>query len=139
MTPLDLLGPWHLAREIDDRHTGQRLRVDGTTRLTVVGEEVGWAESGLLTRPGAAPARVSRRLRVVRREGGWWVLFEDGRDFHPWRPGGWVEHPCGADHYRGRILVDPLPVHPVTWQVTWQVTGPAKDYTAHSVLSRAVD
>lgn len=134
VVPEQLVGTWRLAREIDDRHTGQRLHLDGTTRLELVGDEVAWVESGLLSRPGASPTPVSRRLRVVRRDEAWWVLFEDGRDFHPWRPGRWVDHRCGADDYRGLIEVGAS-----GWRVTWEVTGPAKAYTMTSTMTGVLD
>lgn len=144
-SPLELLGTWTLSRDIEDRYAGQHLHVDGTTRLARVRgpdsseARVSWSESGLLTRACASPAdpvAVSRELLVVRRGDGWWVLFEDGRDFHPWRPGGWVDHPCGADHYRGLVDLGAR-ASGGSWMVTWQVTGPLKDYTMTSVLGPA--
>lgn len=75
---------------------------------------------------------VNRTLFVELRDEGWFVTFDDGRDFHPWEPGEEVVHPCAADTYVGRIeLVDPG-----TWTVEWHVTGPAKDYTMASRLTR---
>lgn len=133
--PPGLVGRWALTRDIDDRHAGQSLRMLGTLTLGPAGSgtegDLDWVEEGLLHRSGVAPVAVSRRLRVVRRDAGWWVLFEDGRDFHPWRPGAWVEHPCGPDLYRGLVgVVDD------DWRVTWEVSGPAKDYTMTSTLRR---
>lgn len=147
-SPRALLGRWELHRDIDDRYAGERLRVLGTLTLRhldgPVDPGIDWAEEGRLHRPGRAGVSVARRLRVVRRDdgaGGWWVCFADGRDFHPWRPGTWVEHPCGPDRYRG--LVEAGDARPGTrvaaWRVTWQVTGPTKDYTMTTRLHRLVD
>jgi len=131
-SPLDLLGTWDLARDIDDRHDDQHLTVTGTTVLTADGpDRVTWHESGLLHRPGHAAAPVTRTLGVVRRGAGWWVVFDHGGDFHPWAPGDWVEHPCGADLYRGLVDVG----RHRAWTITWEVRGPAKDYTMTSRLT----
>lgn len=78
---------------------------------------------------------VFRHLFVEQRPDGWWVTFEDGRDFHPWSVGPSVVHPCGADTYEGRIQVD----SPDAWTVVWVVSGPAKDYTMTTRLTRAAN
>ena len=51
-----------------------------------------------------------------------WVFFDDGRPFHPWRPGEWVEHLCGEDTYRGLVEVEPARI-----RTLWDVSGPEKD------------
>lgn len=151
LEPSALLGRWGLTRGIDDRYAGEQLRVVGTLSLDRLGEPaspgIDWVEEGLLHRPGRAPVAVGRRLRVVRRDGAgdgrgdWWVCFADGRDFHPWRPGTWVEHPCGPDLYRGLVEAHAaLPgARATAWRVTWQVCGPRKDYTMTTGLRRLVE
>ena len=132
MSPTDLVGAWSLERTVDDRLGVEQLTVSGSLVLTADGpDRVAWHESGRLSRPGRPDVAVTRSLLVVRREA-WWVLFDHGGDFHPWSPGEWVDHPCGADHYRGLVDLDGLPGW---WQVTWQVAGPAKDYTMNSRLT----
>ena len=63
------------------------------------------------------------------------VTFADGRDFHPWRPGEVVEHPCNADLYRGLVHL------PTTgsrgWSVMWECTGPDKDYSMTTLVRPA--
>jgi hypothetical protein len=125
--PTDLLGEWDLARRIVDRRSpagGMQFgRVSGTLTLTAAGaDEVVWRERGVLTWAGRE-LPMSRTLRVLRTADGWMVCFEDGREFHPWRPGAPVVHPCRADTYRG--LVDVTADHRVL-RVCWDVTGPAK-------------
>ncbi len=143
-SPLDLLGSWRLERIIEDRLADAELRVVGTTVLHPADERakerVRWHEQGLLTRTDGAgsPCEVHRTLYVVPPDeaapaGPWWVRFDDGRPFHPWSPGLEVEHPCGHDLYRGLVEVD----GPDAWRVTWHCTGPAKDYTMRSRLTRA--
>jgi hypothetical protein len=63
------------------------------------------------------------------------VAFEDGRPFHDLDLSTGVdvvEHPCGADRYRGRLEV----LDADTWHHTWRVTGPHKDHEIRTVLAR---
>lgn len=135
LDPLSLLGAWTFARTIIDRHSAETSTVAGRTTLTAVGDgTIRWAESGTLLR-GDVEIPVSRTLFIVPRDAEWFVTFEDGRDFHPWAPGAEVVHPCAADTYVGRI--ESLSAD--EWTVQWQVTGPAKDYTMTSTLTRSAD
>lgn len=130
--PRTLLGSWQLTRVIDDRLTGEQSRVDGTLRLSEVSPgRVRWDEQGHWHQAGG-DITVSRSLWLVRSEetADWWVRFEDGRDFHPWRPGEPVVHPCAPDTYRGVVSGTPH-----RWTVEWDVTGPAKDYSMSTELS----
>jgi hypothetical protein len=132
LEPLDLLGSWQLERTIDDTLAGDVSTVSGTLTLAERGpDEVAWHEEGEWRHRGRV-LPVYRDLAVVRRAAGWWVLFSDGREFHPWSPGAEVVHPCGADTDRG--LVEGTPE---AWRVTWTVHGPAKDYTMVTELSPA--
>ncbi|WP_127480190.1 DUF6314 family protein [Nocardioides pantholopis] len=131
LLPTDLLGTWTLEREVDDRLGGEVRRVTGSASLARLADDhVRWTEEGVMTWSGGS-VEVGRTLDVVRRgDEGWWVLFSDGRDFHPWSVGSEVDHPCGADHYRGLVTGDAR-----AWTVTWRTTGPHKDYvmvTRHS-------
>lgn len=130
--PVALLGEWQLSRTIDDRLSGQQSRVDGWLSLEAVSpDRIRWEEQGLWHQADG-DVEVRRRLWVVREEHtkGWWVRFEDDRDFHPWTPGEPVVHPCGADTYRGLVLGTLE-----RWSVQWDVTGPAKDYVMSTGLS----
>ncbi len=69
---------------------------------------------------------MSRTLFIERAGGEWAVHFEDGRLFHPWAVGRWVDHPCAPDHYRGLVETDGEPV--TGWSVEWRASGPEKDY-----------
>lgn len=140
--PTDLLGRWRLARRLRDRHSGLAGTVAGTLTLDAEDGEILWREHGVL-RIGESSYDVHRtyRLRwlsseqgsrIEATEDGWWVHFEDGREFHPWRPGEAVAHPCRADLYEGLIRVDSS----AAWRVLWQVHGPTKDQTILTRLSR---
>ncbi|MCW2866775.1 MAG: hypothetical protein JWR20_963 [Marmoricola sp.] len=135
--PTALLGTWVLDRDVEDRRAGERHRVEGTLELGAdAPDRIRWTESGTWHHPGGA-VEVSRQLWLERAAGSggdWWVRFEDGRDFHPWRPGEEVVHPCAPDTYRG-LVTGTLQ----GWEITWVVTGPAKDHTLRTRLTRPAD
>lgn len=133
--PLLLEGRWMFDRTIDDRFAGEQSRVTGTTEFASEPDgRIRWSETGVMEWQGKR-LPVSRTLFIEPRETGWFVTFHDGRDFHPWATDEEVEHPCGADFYRG--LIEPSPSGP--WHITWSVSGPAKDYTMVTALSVAND
>ncbi|GAA1874891.1 DUF6314 family protein [Lapillicoccus jejuensis] len=137
--PTDLLGEWAFQRRIDDRAGRRRGTVQGRMRLLEQPDgRVLWQEKGELRWPGSDPLPVQRTLYVVPREDdedAWMVTFADGRDFHPWRPGEVVEHPCNADLYRG--LVHPPTPGSRGWSVMWECTGPDKDYSMTTLVRPA--
>lgn len=132
--PLALTGTWTFERVISDHAAHEEHHVTGTTELVAEGpDRVRWSESGVMAwRDTEIP--VSRTLFLTLRDDGWFVTFDDGRDFHPWTPQTEVEHLCGNDLYVGRI--DVLTGGPARWTVEWNVTGPAKNYTMTTVLTR---
>lgn len=133
LSPLDLLGSWSLDRRIEDRRSGELLHVTGTAVLEQVGAgEVRWQEEGQLERADGHRAPVSRELRVLRDGEAWTVHLPYGAPFHRWEVDAPLTHLCGRDVYRGRMERPSA----LRWSVTWQVTGPAKDYRSVSVLSR---
>ena len=85
------------------------------------GDGLRWVERGSLVWGGVGRA-VSRAYLLRERADGWWVEFVDGREFHPWRPGAVVTHPCRADVYTGLVTVDGDRV-----RTLWDVRGPGKD------------
>lgn len=133
VTPLGLLGTWDLTRVVDDHLTGERRDVRGTATLELESpDRVRWSETGTMTWDGHA-VPVSRTLYVVRSGEDWFVEFEDGRPFHPWRIGDGVRHRCDPDLYAGIIRLDEDPVG--RWTVEWRATGPEKDYVMTTVHS----
>jgi hypothetical protein len=129
--PTDLLGVWQLKRRLVDRHEGKFGYVSGWLELTFVGGVVHWLELGELAWGGQV-YEVTRELHIVRDGDGWEVRFTDGRPFHAWRPGAVVDHPCGADLYRGLVVVDP---NRTRLRVLWDVTGPSKN---QRIITRCV-
>lgn len=131
--PLTLLGTWRLDRVIEDRRNDVRGTASG--RLTLEpepdGDRIRWAEECRLEwRDYSGPA--TRTYYLDRGPDGWQLTFDDGRLFHPWRPGETVRHDCGADDYTGTVAVDPQTRELI---IVWQVTGPRKDYTSTTRLT----
>lgn len=143
LDPAALLGAWTFTRVIDDHRAGDEKRVFGEAQLFPADRgRIRWSESGVL-HLGGQQLPVMRTSYVEPRGDGWFVTFEDGRDFHPWSPEESVVHQCGPDLYSGRISVDE-PGRDAEWSregadqftVRWRVTGPKKDYTMTTVLRR---
>lgn len=127
----ELIGRWSLARRVADRRTGQQGIVRGELVVAPDGAGLRWDERGELVWGGVGrPVRRGYLLRE--RADGWWVEFEDGRDFHPWRPGAVVTHPCRADVYTGLVTVDGDRV-----RTLWDVRGPGKDQRLVTRLYRS--
>jgi Family of unknown function (DUF6314) len=95
-------------------------RVDGELVVSLSGGGVVWRERGQFSYNGSSH-EVSRELLIQETPDGWWVSFDDGRPFHPWRVGEAVRHLCGSDAYDGLIDVAEGRIRTV-----WDVTGPAK-------------
>lgn len=129
-----LLGTWSLTRVVHDRRTGERHDVTGTLTLTAESaRRVRWVEAGTMSWPGHE-VPVERTLYADLEDDGWVVRFADGRVFHPWTVGARVDHACAPDHYRGLVEVAGDPVE--AWTVTWDATGPQKDYRMVTVHDR---
>jgi len=130
--PALVSGEWSIDRDLADLRTGRTGRFTGTLHVTASDAGYSWREQGELTW-GEYTGTAGRVLRLTRHDGEWWMCFADGRLFHPWRPGGEVVHPCVADVYRGTIVLQ----NPDRFEVTWDVTGPAKRQRIVSRMSRS--
>ncbi|GGC85135.1 hypothetical protein GCM10011512_10010 [Tersicoccus solisilvae] len=133
-----LAGAWSFERRLDDRRAGRVYTVTGSAVFGATSEEstIAYAETGSLTGDGQPPAAVERRL-TWHDEGDARVLirFADGREYLRLDFGsGHAEgnHPCAPDTY----LVTLTAEDDDAWTETWDVTGPAKDYTAVTRYTR---
>jgi hypothetical protein len=130
--PTVLLGQWELIRWLRDQRAGMSGTAAGRLTLSADREQIDWHEQATLQWNGHH-LPVSRSYRLHRTDDGWWAYFPDGRPFHPWRPGQWVQHACRADIYYGlTTLTDAR-----TWYTRWDVVGPAKSQRIITRLSRA--
>jgi len=124
----DFLGRFSVERRIEDRRAGAQSWFEGRAEITaqddgalylekgdlILGAQRFTAERSYLWRP--AGARIE-------------VLFDDGRPFHDFDPvsgGQATEHLCGDDVYRGGYDFREWSC----WSVTWEVSGPRKDYAS---------
>jgi hypothetical protein len=122
-------GTFAVARTIQDRLSGEIVRFDGTATLERRSDGVGakYAELGEMVQPSGVRFHAERSYLWHEDAGRIWVRFADGRDFHDFDPkiGGLASaHLCGADLYRGGYELSDWP----RWSVTWDVSGPRKDY-----------
>jgi hypothetical protein len=117
----DFLGAWALAREI--RHgDGSVARFEGRAEWSLTGDGALCLESGTLTLPEGTALQGERRYRWDHALN---VYFDDGRFFHAVpAAGGTAEHDCPPDRYLARYDFARWP----SWDCTWQVRGPRKDY-----------
>ncbi|MDN5894080.1 MAG: DUF6314 family protein, partial [Nocardioides sp.] len=133
LEPTDLAGAWEFTRRIDDRLAVETTNITGNARFTTGDDaRVKWEERGVWERP-TGPVPVQRTLWIEPRDGGWFVTFEDGRDFHTWTTDRTVEHPCGSDTYRGVVTPG---VDESRWTLEWVARGPEKDYTMRTSYTR---
>lgn len=134
--PRALVGTWRFDRIIHDVSSGRDHTASGEATFVPDGDRrVRWSETGTVRWGGDGDdIPIARTLVLDRRAEGWMVLFDDGREFHPWLPGREVEHPCGDDVYTGRVLADQ---GSDTWSVAWNAAGPTKDYAVTTVFSRS--
>jgi hypothetical protein len=126
----ELAGRWRLRRRVADRRSGRQGTVAGELVVAPDAGGLQWQETGVL-RWGGADRPVTRAYLLRERADGWWVLFADGREFHPWRPDRPVTHPCRADVYTGLVTVDGDRM-----RTLWDVRGPGKDQRLVTRFSR---
>ena len=127
-------GQWILKRQIWDRFSQQRLTFEGFAWFKPEGDILHYAEKGEIRIPGqtALPASQNLTWRPESDDGeNIAVYFHDGRYFHSLNPRQSpisARHLCGRDLYDVTYRFEDWP----TWDATWVVTGPAKDYTLAS-------
>lgn len=121
------LGFYDVNRTIDDRRAGQTARFKGRAEITPNGAGAVYREAGQLRTAQGAVFYAERTYIWAVQGARIAVFFEDGRPFHDFDPvagGAATEHLCGQDWYRGGYDVSRWP----QWRVTWDVSGPRKDY-----------
>ncbi len=128
LTLADFTGrAWLVMREIHDRRGGVTGEFRGTARFQPDGGGLLYRETGRL-RMGDGPGLSAQRRYLWFQAGDRIeVRFEDGRQFHSFRPEGrapGTDHPCGDDLYGVTYDFSAWP----NWSAEWAVNGPAKDY-----------
>jgi hypothetical protein len=131
----DFAGNWSLSREIDDRLAHAQSSFVGTAIFVNFAAGLLLTEAGILTMTAQQPMQATRRYRWRQNGDAIAVSFEDGRDFHVFRPNEGTpaaSHDCSPDFYRVKYDFSAWP----NWGCTWHVTGPRKDYQLTSDYRR---
>lgn len=131
----DFAGCWRLSRRITDRSGGQSGHAEGRVEFLRDGAALRYCETLTLYLPGQGPISGTRNYVWLPDPVGIAVTFDDGRPFHRIALGQGAPrdvHDCGADRYAVTYDFADWPV----WAVTWEVTGPRKDYRMETLFVR---
>ncbi|MBE0010769.1 MULTISPECIES: DUF6314 family protein [unclassified Arthrobacter] len=132
-----LRGTWSVERTLQDHTSGLTGVFTGIATFADDDDALRHRECGSLAWAGALPTKATRELlwRATRSAAAAEVFFADGRFFHVLDLTDGRDtpaHPCAPDHYLGSfVLLD----HD-RWRYTWRVSGPAKDLTLDTHLTR---
>lgn len=129
-----LCGNWSVNRAIDDRTALQQGTFAGTAQFSGEDHTLHYREEGSLSFAGTQ-MRAERRYRWHCDGNQADVFYEDGTLFHQFAVTDGTasaEHLCGQDLYRGDYTFRSAD----TWEVTWRVSGPRKDYTSVTTYRR---
>lgn len=122
----DFVGVWVMERRIT-QSDGSQARLNGQARWTPHEGGLSYAESGYLEMPGQKPVLAERRYHW---DAALNVYFDDRRLFHQVpASGGSVSHWCDPDTYEGLYDFGAWP----SFEVSWVVSGPRKDYHMHTI------
>lgn len=130
-----LTGTWTLSRVITDHRAHATGEFAGEGEVRTRGRRGHYEEHGRL-RLGGYDGSARRALDLIGGAGGAVaVRFNDGRPFFDLDLSRGISeavHPCGRDRYELRFEVG----GPDLLVERWRVTGPAKDYEAHTTWRR---
>ena len=136
-----LRGSWAIERSLENHASGLTGRFAGVATFASNDDRtLHHGERGTLSWAGSTPAPATRELlwRQAEKPQSVEVSFPDGRFFHALDLSTGQDspvHPCSPDLYRGEFLL----VDQDHWQYTWRVSGPAKDLTLMTFLTRTLE
>ena len=135
-----LHGSWTVERSLADHASGLTGRFTGVATFTFDDGALRHGERGSLTWAGSSPTPATRELfwRPTVEPQSAEVFFPDGRFFHCLDLSTGQDspvHPCSPDVYRGEFVL----VGRDHWQYRWRVSGPQKDLTLLTRLSRTAE
>ncbi|ETW14492.1 hypothetical protein ATO8_01245 [Roseivivax marinus] len=131
----DFEGGWRLSRKIHDRHVGQFGHAEGRLEFSPDGDGLRYDESVTMHLPGQPPLSGTRAYLWRAMDGVIDVRFDTGAPFHQimlGEPEPEATHHCAPDLYRVSYDFADWPV----WTVTWEVSGPRKDYRMETLFVR---
>lgn len=132
------VGKWGFSRQIIDKKTGQKARVEGVSHFSGEDKTLIYAETGTMEY-GAYQGIVTQNYIYeftgpLKAD----VLFPDHRLFHKLdlKTGEKsVEHWCAPDQYNGHYRLR----DPVNWSLSWKITGPRKNSIISTTYHRLVN
>lgn len=132
-----LHGSWTVERSLRDHASGLTGRFAGVATFAFDGDALRHGEHGTLIWAGSSPTPATRELfwRQAAHRQSAEVFFPDGRFFHGLDLSTGQDspiHQCSPDVYRGEFAL----VDRDQWQYTWRVSGPQKDLTLMTRLTR---
>lgn len=132
-----LRGTWSVERTLQDHASGLTGAFTGTATFADDDDGLRHRELGSLTWAGATPTSATRELlwRATGAAPAVEVFFADGRFFHRLDLTDGRDTPahfCVPDHYRGSFVLQDRD----HWRYTWRVSGPSKDLTLETHLTR---
>ncbi|TMV06381.1 hypothetical protein FGK63_14605 [Ruegeria sediminis] len=123
----DFEGTWRMVRTIQDHRAGKVVYATGVAALTRGEGGHLYDEVVMLSIPGQAPLRGTRRYLWCTGSGRIDVRFADGRFFHGFslkEAAPTAHHACLPDSYGVAYDFARWP----NWSVRWEVEGPRKSY-----------
>ncbi|MGH1578062.1 DUF6314 family protein [Planktotalea sp.] len=126
ITPSDFVGRWNIARVIDDKHAGGQAHFAGTALIACKDKDWVYSETGVLEISGIAPMQAERTYLWRPDDAGFDIFFDDKRFFHRFDldQESQARHWCDPDQYEVQYDLSKWP----SWQSTWIVLGPKKNY-----------
>ena len=130
-----LRGNWRVKRQIEDRLAKQDNWFSGEAQFVGTEAALNYKEVGELTvGETRLEAAQSYKWHCIQKDAAT-IYYSDGREFHQIKVEGQTanaEHLCSEDIYRAAYTFHSND----NWQVTWQVSGPRKDYTSVTTYRR---
>jgi len=134
MNHSDIIGEWEITRNIEDKLNQKKFELEGLGNFTDNDELYHYSEVGLLKSDSFHSKAHQDYIWIIKPKG-WKINFSDGSYFHDLElvnSEQRVYHECGNDVYRGEFLLS----LPNDFKVTWNVSGPRKDYISHTYYKK---
>jgi hypothetical protein len=130
----DILGQWELTRNIKDKLNDKTFNLIGISIFTENNASYVCNETGII-KSDNFQSKAHQTYNWLLKPKGWEISFLNGNFFHDLELvmcDQQVYHKCNNDIYRGLFKLN----LPTDFSVTWNVSGPRKDYQSQSYYIR---
>jgi len=130
----DILGQWELTRNIKDKLNDKIFNLIGISIFTENNASYVCNETGII-KSDNFQSKAHQTYSWLLKPKGWEISFLNGNFFHDLELvmcDQQVYHKCNNDIYRGFFKLN----LPTDFSVTWNVSGPRKDYQSQSYYIR---